>query len=385
MKKIIYTIILLLSCSSIYAQKSIKHKEQQSKFYYGQLNLHGGLINDNTNGQRWGLSTRSPKNQAVFQVVSINKKTLQKGYIKKFALTGWKFRMGFEYDNNKTIDNVTSGNVKFKLYDTFLKFGTKWDRTSLIIGNKSIPYGHNPKIDPAISFMINPIKMDLGFGQDLGVFFKTPMTNNLDFEISITSGGVLNKPVLVCNNLIINDENGLGSKPDFNFGKYEYNDTWLITSRIGSPSFNKNEFGAIFLSGKILSTVFDGKPLTQVNRIGIDWVFKQNERFKLVNQAIIGKTSVVDGKEYFSKNIVNNLDYYTGNHFMLSLSHSMNILTGSRHIEKLKNYSLAGSLTYIFSPHTRLRLNTFYTAITDREEYQSGVLLQFVTGIGKRP
>lgn len=384
MKKIIFISALLFGFLSVNAQKSIKLKEQQSKFYYGQLNLHGGLLNDNTNGNWWGLGTRSPKNQAIFQVVSINKKTRQKGYVKKIALKGWKFRMGLEYDNVVSND-VTSGIVNFKLYDTYLKFGTKWDRTSFVIGNKSIPYGHNPKIDPAVSFMINPIKADIGFGQDLGVFFKTPFSSKLDLEIAITSGGVMNKPVLVCNDLIVNDDNGIDIKPNFKFGNYEYNNTWLVTSRIGTPSFKKNEFGLIFLSGRILSTVFDDKPLTQVNRVGFDWVFKQNERFKIVNQGIIGKTTIVDGKSYFSRNLVNNLDYYTGKHFMVSLSHSLNVLKGVDSFEVKKNYSLAASLTYIFSPHTRLRINSFYTAITDRNEYQSGVLLQFVTGIGKRP
>lgn len=385
MKNSFILLLFVFGFFALNAQKSIKLDKQQTKFYYAQVNLHGGFLNDNTNGERWDVASKGPKNQAVFQVYSINKKTLQKGYVKKFALKGWKFRMGFEYDHNVDILGVNSSNINFKLYDTFLKFGTKWDRTSLVIGNKSIPYGHNPKIDPVVSFMINPIKADLGFAQDLGIFFKTPIANNLDMELAITSGGVLNKPVLVCNDLIVNDNSNIDIKPDFKFGKYDYNDTWLVTSRIGTPTFKKNEFGLILVSGNILSTVFAGKPLTSVNRTGIEWVFKHNERFKMVNQGIVGTTKVFGGKKYISQNIVNNFDYYTGKHIMISVSHSMNILKSVDDYEYLKNYSLAGSLTYIFSPHTRLRLNTFYTAITDRNEYQNGVLLQFVTGIGKRP
>jgi hypothetical protein len=51
----------------------------------------------------------------------------------------------------------------------------------------------------------------------------------------------------------------------------------------------------------------------------------------------------------------------------------------------LYNWSLAGSLTYVVSPHTRIRLNTFYTRVVDANEEQSGIMLQFVSGIGKRP
>lgn len=50
-----------------------------------------------------------------------------------------------------------------------------------------------------MSFMINPIKADLGFAQDVGAFVKTPISKNLDIEIALTSGGALTKPFLVCN------------------------------------------------------------------------------------------------------------------------------------------------------------------------------------------
>ena len=188
-----------------FGQNAMKQTKQQNSFFYTQLNLHGGYIHD-INGGRWDLTNRGPKNQLAFQLFTINQKRLQKGYVKTLSLSSSKLRFSIPFDKTVNQQGQREANFKFQLLDTWLKFDTKWDRTNLWIGNKSIPYGHNPKLDPVSSFMTNLIKMDIGFVQDLGFFLKTPVSNQLDMELAITSGGMLNKPILVCDNLI-NDIN----------------------------------------------------------------------------------------------------------------------------------------------------------------------------------
>ncbi len=95
---------------------------------------------------------------------------MQKGYIKLIDPVSYSVRLSILF--TKTFQEKEQVRVKLKMLDTWIKFGTKWDRTSFWIGNKSIPYGHNPKLDPVSSFITNLIKMDVGFVQDISFFFK---------------------------------------------------------------------------------------------------------------------------------------------------------------------------------------------------------------------
>jgi len=146
----------------------------------------------------------------------------------------------------------------------------------------------------------------------------------------------------------------------------------------------------IAVAGKIPSTQIQSD-LSQIQRLGGEWVFKVNERIKMVNQAVFGLTNTSNYGDFFSTNIMNNFDFYTGKNWMFSFSHSLNLMDGNGTDDRLFNESLAGSITYVFSPHTRLRMNGFFTNIDDQlhgmamDERQAGVFLQFVTGLGKRP
>ncbi|WP_027418901.1 hypothetical protein [Crocinitomix catalasitica] len=373
---------VFLTTFSGWGQNAIKQTKQQTRFFYTQLNLHGGYIHD-LNGGRFDVTNRSPKNQLAFQFFSMNKKQMQKGYVKILSLNATQIRVSIPF--NKTVNSLGNREADFKLQilDTWLKFSTKWDRTTLWIGNKSIPYGHNPKLDPVSSFMTNLIKMDIGFVQDLGVFLKTPISNNFDMELSITSGGVLNKHVLICDNLI-NDDNTQDLKPAFSLSNYAYENTWLVTSHIGNPTYRKNEFGINLVSGKIANTIIPND-FVQINRIGGDWVFKYYEKFKFTNQVTLGHTNSDKEGHFSSLHFQSSVDLFTKNRFFISTSYACNYLNSLSSDVYHLNMTSATSFTYSFSPHTRLRLNTYYSSIVEFEEKRWGVLLQFVVGIGKRP
>ncbi|MFT5818896.1 MAG: hypothetical protein ACI8ZM_000117 [Crocinitomix sp.] len=376
-------IILCLFAFSVSArsQNAVKQDKQQTKFFYTQLNLHGGYIND-LNGSRFDLTNRAPKNQLAFQIFSINKKQLQKGYVRTLSLNSSQIRFSIPFDKSINFQGQSEADFKLQILDTWLKFSTKWDRTTLWIGNKSIPYGHNPKLDPVSSFMTNMIKMDIGFVQDVGIFLKTPISNNFDMELSITSGGALNKPVLVCDNLISDPSTGV--KPSFSFSNYAYNNTWLVTSHIGNPTFKKDEFGINIVSGKINNTLIPND-FVQINRVGGDWVHKHYEKFKFTNQITFGHTRSDFEGDFASFHFQSSIDLYVLKRFFISASVAGNYLNSFNSSLYHFNYTGAASFTYSFSPHIRLRLNSYYSAVVDLDEKRGGLLLQFVMGIGKRP
>jgi len=376
-------IFLLLFCvvGNCFSQNSIKKDKQQTQFFYAQLNLHGGYIND-INGNRWDLANRSPHNQLAFQYFGKRKKLLQKGYVKQLSLSAYKVRLSIPFI--KGINDVGNKEAEFRvqLLDTWLKFDTKWDRTYFWIGNKGIPYGHNPKLDPVSDFMTNLTKMDYGFVQDLGMFFRTPISEKLDIEFSLTAGGWLSKPMLVCDNLL--SSNNQSAKATVSFANYDYNNTWLASGRMGTPTFKKNEFGLIMASGKISNTLVKND-LLQINRLGADWVYKHKETVKLSNQLVFGyNTSAIEGNltSFHSQTAV---DVFLNGRVFVSTSFAYNYYNVSKLGSYHANYINANSITYSFSPHTRLRLNHYYSAVKEANEKQWGMFLQFVTGFGKRP
>ncbi len=381
MKLILSISLFLLTFSQSWGQNAVKQTKQQTRFFYTQLNLHGGYIND-LNGGRIDVTNRAPKNQLAFQFFSKNKRQLQKGYVRTLSLNSSQIRFSIPF--NKTINALGQKEADFKLQvlDTWLKFSTKWDRTTLWIGNKSIPYGHNPSLDPVSSFMTNLIKMDIGFVQDLGVFIKTPISNNFDMELSLTSGGALNKPVLVCDNLISDQSTGID--PIFSFANYAYDNTWLLTSHIGNPTFKKDEFGINVVSGRISNTLIPDD-FVIINRVGGDWVHKHYEKFKVTNQLTLGHTLSDKEGAFASLHYQSSVDLFIRNRFFITTSFACNYLnsfsSGLYHF----NYTSATSFTYSFSPHTRLRVNNYYSSVVELDEKRWGVLLQFVIGVGKRP
>ena len=376
-------LIFAVSLKMLMAQSAIKNDKQQTNFYYFQLNLHAGVMDD-LNGLRWDLANRSPQNQLVFQYVTKRKKILQKGYVKNISLTSSKIRLSMPFV--KSVNNLgkKEAELRLKLLDTWLKFSTKWDRTYFWIGNKSIPYGHNPKLDPVSNFMTNLTKMDYGFVQDLGLFFKTPISNNLDIESSLTFGGWLNAPVLVCDNLLSDSGTNQSSKVQFSLTNFQYHNTWLFSTRIGSPTFKKNELGLIIASGKI-NNVLLKNDLLQLNRIGGDWVHKIKEKVKISNQIVFGYNVSDIQKQSTSVHTQNALDVILNDRFFISTSFAYNYYDFSKSGADQNTYINANSITYSFSPHTRLRLNHYFSSVSQSNEKQWGVFLQFVTGFGKRP
>lgn len=366
----------------LFGQSAIKLKKQRTRFYYVQLNLHGGFIHDDT-GDRWDCASEGPKNQLAFQWVTKRNTRMQKGYIPLISLSSSKLRFTGSYDRRVGFLGRKVADMRLVLLDASVKFDTKWDRTSLTVGFKQLPYGHNPQIDPVSSFMTNLINTDLGMNRDLGVFFRTPLTKRFDLDIAITSGGWLNRPLMICNNLAVNEDvNEPG--PNLNVPEFTYLGTWMVSGRIGSASFNKNEFGMVYAVGQV-NELIDQTDLNHIYRVGGEWIFKHKEKIKLINQVTAGPTVAGPTESYFSLNSMNGFDYYFKDRFVFSASHALSRHANTRNENVEMEQAFLSSLTYTVSPHTRIRFNQFFRYDTSVAEDSWGVFLQFVTGIGKRP
>ena len=383
--KLFNTILLIplfiaFAGNSLCAQKAIKLEKQQTTFSYVQLNLHAGYLHD-PGDNRWDLTNKSPGNQVTFQLFSKRQHRLQKGYTRLISLISWKFRFSLAYDKSVDANDIKSGTFKFKLNDLWAKFGTKWDRTTITVGKRSLPYGHSPQLDPASSFMANIIKTDFGFNRDVGIFLKTPVSAVLDLECALTTGGWLNSPPFTYGNVLKNE--ALPDDQSEFTTDFSYNNTWLATARLGSPSFKKHEFGLLTALGYIPST-FISDEMMHIYRIGGEWLYKHHELFKVTNQATTGPTLTATRGNFLGFNMQNSIDVFLVGKFIISFSHSLSIFGDLESENDFLSGNLAGSFTYAITPHTRLRCNLYASYKNGDTGAPRGILLQFVTGIGKR-
>ena len=323
-------------------------------------------------GERFDLSPAGPKNRIVYQFMSKNRRLLQKGYVRNVALSGFKAKLSL--DAAGSIHN-NSISYQLKLQNVGFKFATKWDRTSFFVGYSNIKFGHNPKIDPVTSFTANSLKLDIGFTQDLGVHFKTAISQKYDFEAAIYTGGILSSPLVT----YAPYTDGENENNNFKFIKPAYKGSWLGTFRVGSPAFKSFEYGAIALLGK------NGEGMNErhIARIGFDAVKKIQEKVKFDSQLHGGISTYSLRNNTFDVALQSNVEFYFKGMFIISTSNAILLaITDDENYNGTKGTAV-NSLSYVISPHTRIRLNQFYNYGSLRDN-KGGVSIQLTTGIGKR-
>ena len=344
----------------------------QQGFIFYQLNFAAGF--DSAEPDDFGPADRGARTQFTVEFFSKDKKALQRGYTRFMQPSQWNFKLGVELDpaENRSDDP----GLNLRLFDAWVRFDTKWDRTSFWFGNRSIPFGHNPKLDPGLSFLPNQAPLDLGFGRDIGVFFKTPVSAKLDLDVAVTAGGFL-----AGNLLTVRDTAG---------GSYDiddaitYRDTWLITTRIGQTSFGRSEQGIFAAVGTVHRDPAKGEPL-EISRLGYDWTFKHKEDWALVNQ-ISGGENRGDGRgSRFVANLLNSLEVFLNSRWRTGFTHTLRVEDFDiEQGDRVEVGTVFATLSYALTRGSRLRLNPFFEYRHTAESRDSGVLLQYCTGCGWR-
>lgn len=374
-------IIVILLCSSFQVfgqQKSIKAFKQKTNFFYTSLNLQAGCFGDQEK-VHWLPINRNPLNQISFTYKSKSQRLLQKGYTPFLAFGDAKVKTSLAYDNDISSEDDYSSELKLSLQDVWIKLVTKWDRTSLKIGNFSLPFGHNPKVDPDYSFISNIGGTDLGLSRDFGILFKTPFSKSLDFELSITSGGLLGAPIMTSQ--IMPPKGFEGER--INVNKIEYHGDWLFTFRLGNPVFKKNEFGVFAIIGK-LSDKIDPNFSTIIYRLGFDWIYKYKEQFRVTNQLLFGPSDPISGSAIFKVVQQSNAEYFLSRKWIIYATNNIQYTSYQDIDNSLLKDSFAGGAAFALNPHTRLKINLYTNYNITDSNSSFGAFLQLVTGFGLR-
>ncbi len=362
--------LFLSSIETIQGQQSIKRNKQTTKFHYVQANTHFGYIDENDEGY-FDVANSGPSNNVTYRFLSKNQRLLQKGYTKFMAVNSFSSRVSLQFNGGLADENSRNDVFSVRLQNLGLSFQTKWDRTSFFIGYNTVKFGHNPKIDPVSDFTANTTRKDIGFNQDAGLFFRTPIAENIDGELGVSIGGTISKPLAV-----YDMTNG-----DWNWMDTKYQGTWLVTGRIGTPVFNALEYGVMAMSGRLTAT-----PTTtrQIHRLGVDFLKKIGETWKFGGQAVAGITAVDNGPNETNYNIQGNIEYYCKGQWIFNISNGI-LFTDFKDsgLASQTEGQWINSVSYVFSPHTRFRLNN-YTNYTNTGSPDWGVTFQVITGFGKR-
>lgn len=377
-----------------FSQTSIKFKKQPTAYFYTQANLHGGMIYDKQ-GLYFSFADRSIRNRITMQGFFRSGKTLQRGYIPKISIRSANAQVSLDFDPNYYGTN-RSGAVQLRLMDNWIGFGTKKSRRNFWIGNRRVEYGRNPRLDAEANFMNrNSLQVrDFGFWWDLGWFYRSPLIKNpdnrWDIILQLSSGGWLFNGAGSQGTILftgINRESDSVHYMNLGLGDFKYQNTFLAIAHIGQPTYKPKEFSVFVIGGKIrdqsnLSGTVD------VFRLGLEYNIKYKEKLRFGNQLSLGPSYHSDGGgEKFVMLLNTSLDYSFDHHWAVALSQYIGSFTPLNPVNSgFVNYSIEGSVSYIFNPDIKLRLNTFYDNGNQWiDGYSAGAFLQFVAGFGRRP
>ncbi|MCP3929594.1 MAG: hypothetical protein GY705_10880 [Bacteroidetes bacterium] len=366
--------LFLLSFPVFGQQKSIKAFKQRTHFLYTSLNLQAGCFGDKSE-LHWLPIDRNPLNQLSLTYKSKSQRLLQKGYTPFLHLSAVKAKMSLAYDNDISSEGEYSSELKLSVQDIWIKLATKWDRTSLKFGNFSLPFGHNPKVDPDYSFIPNIGGTDLGLSRDFGFLFKTPVSRQLDLELALTSGGLLGSP-LVTGQIVVPD--GYDDER-LKTHRIEYHGDWLFTGRLGNSVFKKNEFGGFVIMGK-RTDAFSPNNTHRVYRVGFDWILKRKEKLRITNQLLLGPTVASTGSSIFKVIQQSNVEFFLHQQWIFYFTNNVQYISYSDN--SIFKGSFAGGVAFALNPHTRVKLNLFSNHNLTDEQYEFGAFLQLVTGFG---
>lgn len=342
------------------------------RFFFYQINLAGGY-DTREPGDHWDGADRGAPTQFALEWFGKSEAGLQRGFTPLVAPGSWGIKLAVEIDPAEIAGR--DPNYSLRLLDTFLRFDTKWDRTSFTVGHRGIPYGRNPRLDTELVFLPNQAPGDLGFGRDTGLFFQTPVSAFADLEVALTAGGTLSGPLVVAQQ----DAASRYHSED----RIDYRDSWLVSARVARPAFHRQEVGLFALAGE---THTPTGPLPEVSRVGVDWTVKGREDWTLTHQVSFGETDGDRAGRRRVLNLLQNAEIYLASRWRAGLTHTYReedfALAGST---TRKVGTLFGSVSYALTRDLRLRVNPFseyHDSAPGRHEH--GVLFQICYGCGWR-
>jgi hypothetical protein len=342
------------------------------RFFFFQLNFIGGY-DSREPGSGWGPSDRGPLNQVAFELFGKSERTIQRGFIGTLAPAAWGVKVAFEFNPAEQAGGDPT--LDLRILDTFVRFDTKWDRTSVTFGHRNIPFGQNPRLDTELTFAPSQASTDLGFSRDTGVFLTTPLADRLDLEVALTAGGTLSSPIVA----IRNDPDGSGLELDDQIAS---RGSYLLTGRISRPKLFPTDGGFFLALGKLHRASGE---LTEISRLGADLVFKSREDWVLITQLSIGENHDRVRGDRQVANLLNSFEWFISSQWRLGLTNVYRFENpDAPGAENRENGTLFGSIGWALSRDARIRLNPFLEWRDNTASRESGILVQLCVGCGLR-
>jgi len=382
LSKILQLAFLLLIPSFVQAQKSIHLKKQQSNFLFACLNtqVRGEYLFQDE--QNFYLDNTNVRNLFMLRYEHKNRKILQLGYVKKFALKGWSLLLNTESDANIRLAKATSMEVMpLNLRVNLLfNFTTKWDRTSIAIGSKNLAYGHHPKIDAFFNFTPTLAKLDLGFNRDIGIFTRFPLNEKLDFDGSLTLGGFLGKPFVRA----ANDDTNKGVNVKFN--PTSYKNTFLITTRVGSPSHNRQELGVFSAIGNIVDQQNQNETAITA-KFGGEYIYKFSDHLLFLQKLSIGMyhPNSQPNAAQFRTQFMTSIDYTFRGWMVVALNNALLHKKGKIDGTSTTYGLLTTTAGLILNPNLQARINLRRNYLDGYANDKFEFFFQVILGLGQRP
>ena len=374
--------ILFFPCCLLQAQKSIHLEKQKTNFFFACINsqIKGEYLFQEE--QTWHFNNTNVRNLFMLRYEHKNRKILQLGYVRKFALKNWSVLLNTESQANSRVGDMDFEELmplNFRMNVVF-NFITKWDRTSISIGAKNIRYGHHPKIDAFFNFTPTLAKLDLGFNRDIGIFTRFPLNEKLDFDGSVTLGGFLGRPFIRTMPMDTNNKFGITFNPN------PYKGTFLLTTRIGSPSHSRQELGVFSAIGNVVSSQ-NSEETAIVARFGGEYIFKFSDHLMFLQQASIGMyhPNANPDVSQFTSQLMTGVDYTFRGWFILALNNS--ILHKKGKIDGLSYTYGAMTATsgFILQPNLQARVNMRRNYFDGDNSNKFDLFFQVILGLGQRP
>lgn len=260
-------------------------------FLYKELVLSGayspqgfvGVPLDDRSEDHFELSPRPPGNYLGLELIRtftpssrINKELLPDW----LPLTAIDLHPRLLFDRLEESDDLDQ--VEFAPQDFWLRFNPgNMDRVSLRVGQFVLPYGVNPILAPRQQFILPIEALDLGLKWDWGVGIKGP-AGEFDWELAATigSGEALHSPHF--------------------FGDSDRT-SYLITGRIGTPTYWDFQYGVSFLYGDLPvirgARRFSDEAISRW-RVGLDAFYKHGTYLMMGAQLTYGQDGFSGDEEF---------------------------------------------------------------------------------------
>lgn len=257
-------------------------------FFFLDINLSGFYSSQGADLSGTGFShlqptDRLPRNYVGVEFIhTFGENSRLRRLFGPLELTTIDLNPHIEVDFNQP-SNTGDSKIRLKLviHDFWFRFEPRGlKRTTLRVGHFDIPYGINPILSPRGGMFVMPPEInDIGLKKDWGIVWKGPV-GSYDYELALTTG------------------TGLGLH-DPNWFDKQYPGSYIVSARVGAPTYWDFQYGLSALYGKIPRLMADNRldeRAIERWRINADFFYKLKAHTVFMSQIGFGQNDLDTGR-----------------------------------------------------------------------------------------